>query len=393
MKLRVLHILASAHPGGAERMSLNLAAYLQRAGHEVIVHAFVEGTSAATARRLGLQLTVPPPSGRAGRSRGAYWHWLGLGLAESIREFRPQVVHSHVPLSNLICHRLNGRVGVPWIATAHGSWRQFAYSPLTSGKPWLRPYLLVRHAIGDALTLRSAARVIAISDYVAGELRALHIPSSRISRIYNGMDPVLTSLTREEVRANRGYSVDDLVIGSLGYLTAVKGFDILIRGFALVASRFPHARLSIAGGGVLGDSKIASELMRLARSEGVADRVEFTGSLSETTDWFRALDIFAVTSRTEGFSLALVEAMFNRLPSVVTSAGGCVEVARPEMEGLVYRSPDHRDLARTIRILIDDHGLREKLGREAAARANSEFTLERCGLQYERLYEELLARR
>jgi glycosyltransferase involved in cell wall biosynthesis len=122
---------------------------------------------------------------------------------------------------------------------------------------------------------------------------------------------------------------------------------------------------------------------------GLSGRIRLLGVLDTRQGFLSGLDLFAVASRTEGFSLALVEAMQHGLPSVVTSAGGCAEAARPGQESLLFTSGNIVDLADKMKKLINDSSLRAKLGQSARERAKTYLTVARCAGEYNRVYEEV----
>ncbi len=383
---RILHVLASPHLGGAEWMCLHLAREQLRRGHEVQVHFFEAGAASAKAQEFGISVTVQNVTTY---SRKARWKGLAHGLKRVLQVHPPEVIHSHVPLTNLICHRVAPKQGIPWVSTAHGSWRQFAYAPQTVRRPWLKPFLLVRHAIGDRFTLRSAARVAAISDYVKRELRQIGIPDAKITVIHDGLPPNPQPLSREAGRAALGLPENAVIIGSLGYFSPVKGFDFLIRAFAKLASKDPNLLLLIAGGDVLGDDAYRRELERLIEQHRLGDCVTLLGAVNPRAGFLAALDIFVVASRSEGFSLSLLEAMQHGKPSVVSSAGGSSEAARPEREAFVFRSGDVSDLAGKLESLVSNQALRDQMGQAARERAGSYLSIERCASEYEEFYQGL----
>lgn len=370
-------------------MCLHLAREQQTRGQDVMIHFFETGAASEMAKQMDLQLIVaenPTPSSRRQR-----WRYFATELRAACERFQPDIVHSHVPLSNLICDRTLPKMKIPWVTTIHGSWRQFAYAPQTVRKPWLKPYLLVRHALGDLLTTRSAARMAAISEYIKRELVSIGVPGRRIMTIHDGLPPNLHPLTVQEGRARLRLPQDALIVGSLGFFAPVKGFDLLIRAFAQLARRHLNLLLVIAGGDVLGNTAYRENLTCLIDQLSLCDRVRLIGSVDPKAGFLAALDIFVVASRTEGFSLSLVEAMQHGKPSVVSSAGGSIEAARPDREALEFKSGSIAQLAETVEKLLMDQKLRESLGESARERARSYLTIERCAIEYEAFYETALS--
>jgi glycosyltransferase involved in cell wall biosynthesis len=392
MSLRILHVLSSPHLGGAEQVCLHLAQAQLAAGHEVALHVLTLGRVAEAARAAGIPTFCSDTGQEKSRlPRRVRWEAATAELSATTRQFGPDLVHSHVPLTNLMCHRALAKLSVPWVATIHGSWRQFGYAPQTQDRPYLKPYLWLRHAVGVFWTARSAARLVAVSESVRRDLERVGVASGRIVRIHNGLPNSDTLVSAEAGRKRLNIPMDAFVVGSLGFFAPVKGFDLLIRAFALLAPRYPQLLLAIAGGDVLGQDSVRRSLHSLAERLGVSGRVHFLGLTDGRRGFLSALDVYVVSSRTEGLPLSLLEAMKHGKASVVSSAGGCTEAARPELEGLVFKSGSIRNLAQAIERLIGDRELRESLGHAAQARLQDYFTLRRCAEEYEQLYHAVLA--
>jgi glycosyltransferase involved in cell wall biosynthesis len=381
---RVLHVLPPGHPGGAERMALSLAAAHRARGLDTALLTFAEGDVSRLARELGLPVILSELN-PALPMRAA----VAIAIRDTVRKDKPALVHSHVPLTHLICNRELPPLGVPWIATVHGSWKQFAYAPQTVQQPWRKPYLLLRHAAGDYWSLRQAARVVAISDYVRRQLAAVGVRGPRVVTVHNGLAVAAAPLLPAEGRARLGIDPQAFVIGSLGYFAPVKGFDVLIRAFGLLAPRYPELSLLIAGGDVMGESAVRQSLERLMTELKITARARLIGPLDPRAGFLSALDIFVVSSRTEGFSLALADAMQHGKPSVVTSEGGCTEVAQPNIEGLVFHSGSPASLAQELEKLITDPALRTRYGQAARERATTYLTLDRCAAEYTQVYRSI----
>lgn len=391
MSLRILHVLSSPHLGGAEQVCLWLARAQLEGKHDVKLLLLRRGRVSEAAEQMAIPVVLVDLPDVATIGKHRFRRLAAESLKSTATQFHPQVVHSHVPLTNLLCNRVLPELGIPWITTVHGSWRQFAYAPVTVTKPYLKPYLLVRHAIGDFVTTRSAARIIAVSDYVKHELQKVGIAERKITTILNGTAPAETIIPKDAARKALGIPQDAVLVGAIGYFAPVKGFDILLRAFARLASRHPNLHLLIAGGDILGDTSVRRSLEKLISTLDIGRRAKLLDALDPQAGFLSALDIFAVSSRTESFHLGLADAMRHGKPSVVTSAGGCVEVARPGKEGLMFDSRNPHSLASQLEILILDPQLREVFGKAAQERALTSLTLARCAAEYEEVYRQVIS--
>ncbi|MEI9998252.1 MAG: glycosyltransferase [Verrucomicrobiota bacterium] len=169
------------------------------------------------------------------------------------------------------------------------------------------------------------------------------------------------------------------VVLALGRLATNKGYDLLIQSFQLVASRVPEATLVLAIGGTHLDAreeKLLAELKALARDLGLQDRVRFTGFVpdAELADYYRAADIFVLSSRYEPFGMTAIEAMACGTPTVITTHGGLFRVVTFGRHALFADPFDKEDLGITTCKPLRHPKLYYRLGRMGAHKARSLFT-------------------
>ena len=172
-----------------------------------------------------------------------------------------------------------------------------------------------------------------------------------------------------------------LVVGSLGRLDGVKGYDLLLRALA----GLPGVRAV-----VIGEGAARPELERLARELGVADRVELPGWAERPAELLPGFDVFCLPSRSEGFPLSIVEAMLAALPVVATRVGSVAELVVDGETGSVVERDDVDGLVVALERLRDG-GLREKLGAAGRQRARERYTVDHMARAYERLWARVLA--
>lgn len=172
------------------------------------------------------------------------------------------------------------------------------------------------------------------------------------------------------------------IIGCVGRLDAMKGYDVLLRAIALVEG----TEVAILGEGVQRQA-----LEDLAQTLGVRDRVRFCGWVESPRAYLPQFDLFTQPSRSEGFPLAIVEAMLAARPVVATRVGSVAEAVKDNETGLLVDKDDVNGLAAAIRRLRDNPALRERLGRRGREIALAHFTAQQMADRYERLWEEIVA--
>ncbi|RJK92779.1 glycosyltransferase family 4 protein [Vallicoccus soli] len=225
-----------------------------------------------------------------------------------------------------------------------------------------------------ALTLRADAAV-AVGRVSARRIEDFYaLGRGSVRSVPNGVPPVDVPVRPADA---------DLVVGSLGRLDPMKGFDVALHALADV----PGVRLVVHGSGGAG-----SDLAALAGRLGVADRVRWAPWTDDREEALGGLDAFVLPSRTEGFSLSLVEAMSAGLPCIASSVGGAEEALDGGRAGLLVRPDDAAGLAGALTALRDDRGLRDRLGAAARERARSLYTAQAMARAYADLWAEVVDR-
>lgn len=176
-------------------------------------------------------------------------------------------------------------------------------------------------------------------------------------------------------------TTDCLRVGSIGRLDAMKGHDLLLRAIAQV----DRTQLVIWGEGAYRPA-----LEQLATELGIGDRVELPGWIEHADD-LSEFDVIVQPSRSEGFPLTMVEAMLAARPMIAADVGSVSEAIIDGKTGLLIQKEDVAGLVAALRRLRDDPDLRLRLGQQARGIAASHFTAQRMTMQYEQLWQDLLA--
>lgn len=173
----------------------------------------------------------------------------------------------------------------------------------------------------------------------------------------------------------------EIIVGSVGRLNLMKAHDILLRAIAQVAK----VRVVI-----LGEGEQRAALEKLAVDLGVSDRVDLRGWVDDPRAYLPHFDVIALPSRSEGFPLAIVEAMLAARPVVATRVGSVPEAVTEGETGLLIDKDDIAGLATALCRLRDNPALRAQLGKRAREVAVSHFTIEQMTANYERLWHKLV---
>ena len=224
------------------------------------------------------------------------------------------------------------------------------------------------------MTSRRLAAHIAVSEYTARTVAAdAGFPSGRMIVVPNGVPEPSGGTTELGLRRP--------VVGAVGRLDRLKGFDVLVDALA----QLPEVTAVIAG-----DGPAREALVRRARDRSVADRLEILGWQQEIGPFLRSLDVFVLPSRLEGLPLALLEAMATKAAVVTTDVGGVREAVVSGETGLLVPPDDAPALAAAIGQLLEDERLRERLGARARDAWLARFTAQRMQKSYAELLTGLL---
>ena len=368
-RVRVLHVVQNLNYGGMERVLSDIVLRVDPERFETHVLCLQFAGRYAEGLHGAATVHVAAPMSR--------WSMLRpTALAATIRAIAPDVVHSH----SGVWHKasLAARMaGVPCVIhTEHGR---------------LKPEPLQTRIV-DAIAARRTDRVVAVSAQLADELPVtLRVPREKIVTIPNGVDTDTFQPQPDNgvLRRELGIAPGAPIIGSIGRLNHIKGYDVMIEAFARFRAMrsHPDAVLVVAGHG----ADRAALDARVAEL-GVAEHVRLLGWRDDVHDMHAAFTIFTMSSRSEGTSISLLEAMSAGLPPVVTDVGGNAAVLGPALgrEALVP-SEAPAALADRWSALLADPARRAQTAAAARARVIDAFALAAMVRAYEAIYAPELA--
>ena len=373
--MRIVHVVESLEVGGAEHLVVDLARLQSERGHTVsIACLFREGALAARARGMGIDVKNFKKS--SGFDLGAISR-----LRNWLRIRKPDVLHTHNPAAHYYAVAAAVGLGIERvISTRHGMGSEGAHS---------RRELLFRLAMGRtdcAVAVCEAARKSLVARKSIAEDKAVTIP--------NGID--LTRFTpgkplaKQTLLASLSVPGNPVVFGSVGRLDAVKDQVTMLRAFhkfvrqITMVSRTPGpaAILVIAGDGEMRDA-LAQELALLE-----LDAIAFLlGQRDDIPQLLAGFDVFVLSSRSEGYSLALVEAAATGLPIVATDVGGNAEIVQDEATGLLVPAGAPDAMATAMLRLFENEGARLEMGAAGRRWAQENGSIEYMSERYMALYQ------
>lgn len=237
--------------------------------------------------------------------------------------------------------------------------------------------------------LRRADKVVFGCEYQLEQwVNQYGLPKSKCEYIYNGVDVHWYSMAvehaKDDLRRSLGLNAGDLVVGSVGVLRPEKQYKDLIRAVERLARNNDSLRAVIVG-----DGPERVELERFVNDRDLKDKVVFLGEVLDVRPILAIMDVFVLTSVTETFSNAALEAMSMGKPVILTNIGGAQEMVREGRNGYLYKKGNVDELVVLLKRLLGDLELRGRLGENARRIVGEKFTFSRMVDQYEGLLRDI----
>lgn len=341
--MRILYVIDSLSIGGAEMLLIDLVKSGKARGWNVCVAYFTPGPLAETL--AGMAVPVIRLSNRGLRDPRALWRAMRL-----VRNWRPDVVHTHLTKSDLVGQFAARIVGVPRrVVTIHNidPWRRRAHLSV-----------IYRLAIGKLDACIACSREV-------GEftISSRSVPRDTITVIDNGIDTDRFDPAATVPLPLGGYGVPQgaTVVAVIGRLQPQKDHSNFLSAANRVAQACPSVHFLIVGQGDL-----EHDLRTQAQSFGLTPhRLTFTGVIRDMPRLLAAVDIVVISSAWEGLPVILLEAMAMARPVASTSVGGIPGVVHDKENALLVPPGDPNALASVIKQLSDAPDMRSRFGRAA----------------------------
>lgn len=367
---KILYLITKSNWGGAQRYVFDLAVAAKNHGFETAVAVGGDGPLITRLSEAGIR-TIPIK---------ALYRDINIlnefrvffELIKLFRTERPDVIH----LNSSKIGGLGGLAGrltrVPHIIFAGHGW---AFNEERS--PLSKTIILLAHWT----TVFLSHVTIAVSKRTAEQIKKLPFISKKVRVVYNGISPVtfksraeaqaeLIRLSPKLEQASREFP-NALWIGTASELHKNKGLDYMIAAMESIIRYSPNTFFIVMGEGE--ERKNLEALIEKSCSHNIF----LLGNVPEARHYFKAFDIFTLTSRTEAFPYVILEAGLAALPTVASCVGGIPEVIEDMQSGILVKPYRPDDIAHSIQFLIEHPDKRREYSAALHETVKNKFSIER----------------
>jgi glycosyltransferase involved in cell wall biosynthesis len=362
-RIAVMHVLDALRVGGAERVAVNLANLLPRAGYETFL-----GTTRDEGAFASL---LAPEVGRLALARRGLLDLAALRrMVAFIRLHKVRILHAHG--SALFFTRL-ASLFPPYPAVVwHDHYGRYTFND--------RPVWLYQAAT------RRIGGVIAVNHPLAAwSRRVLRVPSERVWYVPNLVempDPPGTAIELPGAPGGR--------IVCIANIRPQKDHPNLLKAMALLKTKAPEAHLLLVGD--FADAAYKNAVLAQISELGLAGNVSYLGRRDDVAAILESSDIAVLSSRSEGLPIALLEYGMAGLPAIATNVGQCAEVLADGAAGILVPPSSPEELAGALLSLLASPARRATLGAKLRERVTSEYGAQRIVTQVADVYRQVLTK-
>ena len=364
--MNITHFVENLDRGGLERMVLELTKLQHRQGHRCqVVCLFEPGSQAHELKDLGI------PVSACDKREGLDLRALSRAR-HLVRSHATEVLHTHNAVAHYQAVWATYGLGVRQVInTRHG----MGGNQRAARREWL--YRRALASTDTVVAVCEAARSDAVRRGIVPMAKTRVVPNG----IQVGSFQAASNTMRRRLQDKLGLPPQTQLIGNVGRLNWAKDQASLIRAFRHVNQECPDTALLL-----IGEGELRKDLEVRAAEEGVTDRVHFLGDRNDVHELLQGLDLFVLSSVSEGYSLALLEAGAAALPIVATDVGGNSEIIRDGESGRLVPAGDPVMLADAMLSLLCNPLLAQALGKSARTWVEQHGSLDAMAGSYARLY-------
>lgn len=366
-KLHVLQLSAPTALAGAERVMLTFLNNFNRQILSVSVASYLNLNQQDNLfTKAVAQCNIPFHKILIGRNNLLAELWQTINL---IKTNHVDILHTHGYRSDISGFFAAKYAGIPIVSTIHG------WTPISRK---LRAYEAL-----DRWCLKRFDKVFCVSNVIYTALIQSGFSDNHLHYLHNAVDSVAgnSSYDSGQLREEMGCTPQDTLILSVGRLSPEKGLKILLWSFKEKYSDTKNVKLIIAG-----DGPQRSELEEIVKEIKIAEQVVFTGHRDNIQDYYKVANLFVMPSLTEGFPMALLEAMQAGLPVIATKVGGIPDIIESGVNGLLIEAGNIESLGDALEMMLSDPPRAAQLSRNGKETVKVRYAAEPWARQIESVY-------
>lgn len=362
--LNILFLTTHLNAGGITSYIYFLCRDLVEKGHKIFVLSS-GGERENIFRQAGIEVINLDIRTKSELSLKLWFNASKISLI--IKENNIDIIHAHTRVTQVLGSVLSRCNKVPMVTTCHGFFKP-RFSRVKFGC-W-----------GEkAIAISSAVKRHLIED--------LKVDPGKIVLIHNGVDLRHYTFNPKEKRPARRKELnlpEKPTIGIIARLSDVKGHEFLIKAFKNLLNEGLDMQLLIVG-----DGKFEQEISSLVKRLDIENQVIFLPGIEDTKLILDALDIFCMPSLKEGLGLAVAEAQASGVAVIVSKVGGLVDLVQNGINGILTAPEDYQAIASSIKRLLNDQELYDRLTLNARKSVEEQFFLKQMVASIEKLYMEI----
>lgn len=305
-----------------------------------------------------------------------------IELRKVIRNFQPNIVHTHTSKAGFLGRIAALTLGVPIIVhTYHGHVFEGYFSSAKSKIIQIIERFLARKSTAIIAISETQKKALVYQFKIAPSDKTHVIPLGfDLERFYPSDEK------RKQARANYSLTEETIAVGIVGRLTAIKNHQLFLRAAKITLSKTNLTYRFF----IVGDGENLEDLKNLSKEFGISSKVEFTSWIHSMEQFYPAMDLVCLTSINEGTPVTMIEAQASGVPVISTKVGGVENTMIHGLTGLLLSSFDPKELAEKIEHLASHPAQRNQMSKNAHTFVREEFCYLALIKNMDNLYKKLL---
>ena len=314
--------------------------------------------------------------------------WLSVkDLIKIIKDNEVDTVHAHNFAAGFSAGIAARFAGVPMVMSVHQDISEY----VTSSPNKIRRMLsILRGQISLSVYKISAflsKRIVCVSEFVKQSMAKNGFNCKKVEVICNGINIASEKQfsLQGKFRKLLGITSGNILIASVGRLHQVKGYKYLIESAKSILKSHEKVKFVLIGEG---DERKTLELQ--VEEAGIESSFLFAGHRDDVLDILEEIDIFVLSSLSEGFPTVLLEAMAMKKPVIATRVGGVPEIIEHERDGLLVESCSSSQIVEALYRIIDDNALKNMISKNGYDKVKGQFSIDVQVNKFDKIYKKVL---